>query len=534
MKKTFLAGLMAMTMAASLLSACGGAVVEEAPPSEAAATTAGNTAEGGTDSAPSGSTFTYAIAGDTGNTLNPLTADDRYGLMTCKVIYSPLYYINLDGTVDYILAESMEANEDGTVWTLKLKPDLKWSDGEALTADDVIFTIDAQNENSALLYVNNEPVTMEKVDDLTVAFHLPTPSASIFELLSAEMWMLPQHYFEPKGTFDVNMLEESPVCSGPYVLEKYETGQYLQFQKNPNYVLGEASIDSVVYRVVQNEDTATLALQNGEVDAWMASTPQQLLPYENNDSFKIYHYSEGRVAYMAMNPTSEKMQDADYRKGILYALDKNEIMQAAYTDPSFYELTNTFLPPVNEYYDDTSVELYTKDLEKAKELTAGGPTDINIMYLASDTMQERMALTIQASLKEIGINVELNGVESAAWSAAYLDKENDTFDLFLGGYIMGIDPNLYAPLFSSEVDSSFRFSRPDSDELWIQADQAADSADRTALYAEIQKLIQDEAIFYPLGSNNRALVAAAKVGNVEEAGLVPIYSIKDLSKLTLN
>ena len=82
MKKTFLAGLMAMTMAASLLSGCGGTVVEEAPPSETAATSGGSTAESGTDSSASSGTFTYAIAGDTGNTLNPLTADDRYGLMT--------------------------------------------------------------------------------------------------------------------------------------------------------------------------------------------------------------------------------------------------------------------------------------------------------------------------------------------------------------------------------------------------------------------------------------------------------------------
>lgn len=273
MKKQFLAGLMTIAMAASMLAGCGGTVVEEAPPSEAAQSSAaaGETAAG-TETA-SGSTFTYAIAGDTGNTLNPLTADDRYGLMVCKVIYAPLYYINLDGTVEYVLAESMEASEDGMTWTLKLKPDMKWSDGEAITADDVIFTINAQNENSPLLYVNNEPVAMEKVDDLTVDFKLPTPSASIFELLSAEMWMLPQHYYEPKGSFDVNMLEETPVCGGPYMLDKYETGQYLQFKKNPNYVLGEGSIDTVIYRVIQNEDTATLALQNGEVDAWMASTP---------------------------------------------------------------------------------------------------------------------------------------------------------------------------------------------------------------------------------------------------------------------
>lgn len=96
MKKQFLAGLMTIAMAASMLAGCGGTVVEEAPPSEAAQSSAaaGETAAG--TEAASGSTFTYAIAGDTGNTLNPLTADDRYGLMVCKVIYAPLYYINLD------------------------------------------------------------------------------------------------------------------------------------------------------------------------------------------------------------------------------------------------------------------------------------------------------------------------------------------------------------------------------------------------------------------------------------------------------
>ena len=102
MKKQFLAGLMTIAMAASMLAGCGGTVVEEAPPSEAAqSSAAADSGEQAADTASgSGSTFTYAIAGDTGNTLNPLTADDRYGLMVCKVIYAPLYYINLDGTVE--------------------------------------------------------------------------------------------------------------------------------------------------------------------------------------------------------------------------------------------------------------------------------------------------------------------------------------------------------------------------------------------------------------------------------------------------
>lgn len=537
MNKKFLAGIVAMSLSASMLAACGGTVVEEAAPSETAQSAAAADSGSSTAGAAAGSSgsdiFTYAIAGDTGNTLNPLTADDRYGLMTCKVLYAPLYYINLDGSVEYILAESMEASEDGTVWTCKLKEGLKWSDGEPITADDVVFTINAQNENSAALYVNNEPIKVEKVDDLTVQFTLPVASASVFELLSAEIFMLPQHYFEPKGTFDINMLEEDPVCGGPYVLDEYMTGQYLKFKKNPNYALGEAAVDTVVYRVVEKDDTATLALQNGEIDAWIASTPELLVPYEGNENFNIYNYSEGRVAYLLLNTTAESMKDKDYRTGILRAIDREEIMIAAYSDPSFFELTYTFLPPINEYYD-PNVETYEQDVELAKELTAGGATELKICYVASDAVQERQALTIQASLKELGINVELAGVESAAWTKAYLDKESGEYDMFLGGYIMGIDPNAYATLFSQDKDNNFRFSNPEIDALWIEGDQITDTEERKAVYSEIQKMIQDEAIFYPFGSNNKTLVVNARVGNVEEAGLVPIYSIKDLSKLTLN
>lgn len=536
MKKKFLAGALAVSMTAALLSACGGSVVEEKPAdtqtsAAASGETAGSEAAAETPAASGDSVFTYAIAGDTGNTLNPLTADDRFGLMTCKALYAPLYFIHPDGSVDYILAESMEANEDGTEYTCKLKEGLKWSDGEPLTADDVVFTYEAQNENSAALYVNDQPITVEKVDDLTVTFKLPAPSASTFELLSAEIFMLPKHYFEPKGTFDVNILQESPVGCGPYVLDEYMTGQYLKFTKNPYYALGEGNIDTIVYRVVEKDDTATLALQNGEVDAWI-STPDYLTPYENNDQFTINNYSEGRVAYLFLNTTSEKMQDKDYRKGILYSLDRDEIMMAAYTDPQFYELTYTFLPPISEYYN-PDVETYARDLDRAKELTANGATDLTLCYIATDSAQEREALTIQASLKAIGINVELAGVDSAAWTKAYMDKESADYDMMLGGYIMGIDPNAYATLFSQDKDNNLRFNAPEIDKLWLEADQTLDKTERKALYDEIQKLIQDEAIFYPFGSNMRSLVLNSRIGGVEEAGLVPIYTFADLSKLTI-
>ena len=82
-----------------------------------------------------------------------MTDSARFTLMTCNMVYSPLYRMNTDGSIDYILAESMEASEDGLVYTFKMKEGLKWSDGEPLTAADVAYSYNAENEAYGTFYV---------------------------------------------------------------------------------------------------------------------------------------------------------------------------------------------------------------------------------------------------------------------------------------------------------------------------------------------------------------------------------------------
>ena len=318
-----------------------------------------------------GTTFTYAIGGDTGNTLNPMTADDRYGLMATHLAFSPAYYINPDSSIHFILAESLEPSEDGLTYTMKLKKDLKWSDGEPLTADDIVYTYEQINKKGESMYIDGKPIEVVKEDDRTVVFKLPAVSASVVEMLVAETSVLPKHYFEGRQSFDVNMLEDELVGSGPYKLTKYETGQYLKFEKNPYYANEEAKIDTVILRVIENSDTAALALQNGE------------------------------------------------------------IMLAGYTDDEFFDLSYSFLPASNEYYTD-DVEKYEQDLDKAKELTASGPKDLKLAYIEEDPVQSNQVLAIQAQLKKIGINVELVGMNGAAYMGAAYDNENTDYDIFMG------------------------------------------------------------------------------------------------------
>lgn len=478
------------------------------------------------------SILTYALGGDTGNTLNTFKADDRWSLMTANMVASPLYRISSSGEFHPLLAESMKPSEDGLVYTLKLKEGLKWSDGEPFTADDVVFTYETYNATSPSLFIGGKPIKVEKKDDVTVTFTLSTPSASVVEMLSAEVFMAPKHIFEGKTSFDVNMLESKVVGTGPYILEEYKTGQYLKFKANPNYAGGEASIKTVVYKIIDNSDTASLAMQNKEVDAWIA-LPSQLTPFQNNDNFNVKNYSEGRVAYLRINSISDAMKDKDYRTGLLKALDRNEIMMAAYGSKDFYKLGYSFLPVGSKYYND-DVEKYAKDVEKAKKLVANGAKSLKLCYVGEDTAQEKQALTIQAELKKIGIAVELCGVDQAAYMASAYDLTNKDYDLYLGGYVMGVDPDTFSVLFDSTSDNMIHYMNPEIDKVFAQGKQELNVEKRQEIYKKAQKMVSEEALFYPFGTNLRTLVTTKRVTNVDQAGLVPIYTFQDVSKLKLN
>lgn len=473
--------------------------------------------------------FTYALGGDTGNTINTFTADDRWGLMTCNMVASPLYRLNEDGSLEYILAESMEPSEDGLVYTMKLKPNLKWSDGQPVTADDVVFTYDQINKLGSALYIEGKAIAVEKVDDLTVTFTLPGKSASVVELLSAEVFMAPKHILEGRNSFDINMLEEKPVGTGPYILDEYKTGQYLKFTANPNYIGGTANIETVIYRIIDNADTAVLALQNKEIDA-LVTLPSKLDAFKDNKDFNITNYSEGRVAYMRLNPNSDNMKDSNFRKGIFYALNREEIMTAAYSSSDFYELGYSFLPTISNYYN-SDIEKYDQNLDKSKEMISNGPTTLKLCYVGEDAAQEKQALTIQAQLKQVGITVELVGLEQAAYMKSAYDKESKEYDMYLGGYVMGLDPDSFAAMFDTNSDNMFNFNNPEIDKIFAEGKAELNPEKRLEIYAQAQKLVADEGIFYPFGTNLRTLVTLSNLDGIEDAGLVPIYTFKDVSKL---
>lgn len=541
--KKVLAIALAVTMAASL-SACGGKdpVVENGKSEVAAvngseesgASTAGDASAestGGSDS-----TFTYAINGDPGESVNVITSSSRWDLSTVKLIYSPLYMYNADG-INYFLATEY-STDDNLTYTFKLRDDVKWSDGEPFTADDVVFTYTEMEKEENLgwaysqLVYDEGTVKVEKVDDYTVSFTFPFETPTALEMLS-QIFIMPEHIYKDVTDFEHNDYNMNSIGTGPYQVVEYVPGSYVKFKRNEYYFKGVPSIENVVFRIIENSDTALLAVQSGEVDAYQAIPSEvEKINLEANN-LKTYSYSEGRVGYLMIN--AKNVPDQKVRQAILYALNKDDMNKASYLSDEFYLTPYTFLPPTSGFYTE-DVEKYEQNVDKSKELLKeAGVTDLTLKvgYTGTDNAQSAQALLVQEQLENVGIKVELDAADSTALSAQMKNPDND-YDLYFGGYIMGIDPDTFASLFESGAAYNYMFyDEPSIDKLFDEGRNEKDEAKRKEIYNKLQAAIQDIATFYPIVSNNKILVVNKRITGIEDAALVPVYTFEDASFLKI-
>ncbi len=524
-RRGFLAGA-GSAAAALALTACGG--TSDATDADSGATTTAGT-------------FTYAIAGDPGSNVNPVTTSDRYGLMTLKLLFSQLYVVRAEG-IQWFLAESYDESDDHLEFTFHLRSDVTWSDGEPFTADDVVFTyetiasLETADAYSSINYGDDGVVAVEAVDENTVKFTFPFVNAAALEKLQGPdgVFIFPKHVYEGVEDFENNDVNANPVGTGAYTLADYQAGSYLQFAAREDYFGGTPGPKTVVYQIITNENTGMQAIQANTVDAWIATATQaQQLDTEAN-GLTITPYSEGRVAYFNFN--TKRVDNEDLRKALFYSLDKKAIADAAVLSDEYYSLEYTFLPTNSQFYNEDVVEKYDRDLDLAKQLLASAGVEaptLTLAYIGTDTLQTNASLMIQEQAAEAGITIDLRALESAALYAAQKEEEPE-YDMFFSGYIMGIDPDSYSGLFTSGSTSNYaKYEDETIDSLFAQGRQETDDDARHQIYDQLQAEIQDRAIIYPLYSNDRLLVTTARVSGIEDAKLIPIFTFEEVDKLVI-
>lgn len=473
--------------------------------------------------------------------LNPNYAGDRVSLTINQALFAPLFQVN-NGEKTFYLAESLTPSEDNLTYTLKLKSGLTWHDGEKLTADDVVFTIDSildEKQNSFLranFLIGDKPIKAVKVDDLTVEFQLPQVSPA-FEATLVQVFPIPKHIFENEADLEKSTKNAAPVGSGPFKFKEYKAGEYVTLERFDNYFGGKPHLDSVTYRIAKDTNAANLALQNGEINIKYLD-PQDVGTIEASNNFEILPYSEGRLSYLLFNANSDRgaLAKKEVRQALSLALSRDEIIQAAYSSNEYADPAKSFLTPDALFYTD-DVPSFDNDVEQAKALLqSAGVNDLKLRLIvqSGNKAQEAISLYVQQKLKAIGAEVELQNMDSTAYGQKFSDMNSTDFELAIAGYIMGYDPDAYRILYTSDADSNYsHYKNAEVDKLFNEGAGEADVTKRGEIYKKVQETIADDTPIYPIAYTKTIVAVSKNYGGIEEAVLKPVVIFEDLSKIYL-
>ena len=408
------------------------------------------------------------------------------------LIQSTLTVTNPDLTIGYDLATDYSVSEDGLTWTVTIRDDVSFTDGEPLTAEDVAFTYNTVKASSSV-----SDFTMldyaEAADDRTVVFHMNRPF-SIWPYTMAVTGIVPEHAYD-SATYGA-----SPIGSGRYILKQWDRGQQVILEANPDYYGGEPLMKKVTILFME-EDAAFLAAQAGQVDlAYTSATysDQQIEGYAlasyatvDNRGFNLPAVPEQTDA-QGRTVGNDLTADVRVRRAINMGIDRQEMIDHVlngYGSPAYSVCDQ--MP----WYSEASEVEYDPEGAAALLDEAGWKTgddgvrekdgvkaELNLLYSAGDSVRQALAADFADQLGDLGISCTLEGV---GWDTAYDRALSDPLIWGWGAHTpmelyniyhtaAGSDWALYSPYASDAVDRYMDQALAQNDletsyQLWQQA-----------------------------------------------------------------
>lgn len=253
--------------------------------------------------------------------------------------------------------------------------------------------------------------------------------------------------------------------------------------------------------------------------------------YEADPNFTVVKYPEGRVNYLAVNKFCETVQDPKVVEAVFAALNRDEIIAGAYGD-GMAESANSIFSNVNTFYD-SSVEGYTQDVEKAKQLVKETGLDgktLTLYFNSERVYMKESAQIIQQQLKNVGINLEVIPLESAGFFEKVFGTDGD-YEFYLNGYGAVGDPD---QVVAGMYDGTWGVNLAVSDEvaqLWKDARTVYTPEERAAIYKQIQIQTRDELTCYPIAYPNYVFVTTSNIKGADTIKRTPVF--EDYTKLTM-
>jgi len=394
------------------------------------------------------------------------------------------------------LAESWDFDAASCSYTFHLRSDVRWHDGEAFTAADVKFTVEAimNPDNGSENAPNFEDVQeITVVDDHTIRFTLAAPNVAFIDYMT--MAVLPEHLLAGED-MQTSAFFRSPVGTGPYKLTAWDEGQAITLSANEDYFGGCPNIDTVIFKIVPDDNAKALQMQSGELDLALL-TPKDAQLFANQSEYACYDMQTRDYRGILFNFWNEYWTaNKDIIPAICCAIDRDAIVQAVLLGQGM----SAYGPLQRNIYNNENVEKYEYNPDRARAMLEsvgctlgedgfyyrnGEKLGFPISVGAGDQVRVDIAQIAAQQLRQVGLDVTVEIPVQVDWGGqyAYLIGWGSPFDA---------DDHTYK-VFGTDKGANYSgYSNAKVDQYLTEARQSDDPQVRARAYADFQTALAED------------------------------------------
>ncbi|WP_427113837.1 ABC transporter substrate-binding protein [Megasphaera sueciensis] len=437
-------------------------------------------------------------------TLDPMMAVHNDDLWMMNLVTEGLVKADKSGKkIEPCLADKWTVSADGLTYTFSLKPDVKFSDGEKVTAADWIYSLtrirDTKSGSWQFTMKNVKDITSPNEDTLVITLEKPSSAFLSYLCLPANT-VMPKKYCEQAGN---DGIAQKPIGTGPYMLKEWDKGQKMIFVKNPNYHEKDKPISNEIdINVVPDDNTRIMQLQGKQIDIASDIPFSRVEELKQTQGIKMDMIPSTEADYISFNYKNPKFADIRVRQALAYGVDRQSIIDAVFFGHA--KIANTFISPSAPHFDG-NITSRDYNPEKAKQLLSeAGATNLSIDFLVAsgNTRDMQVATMLKEQWGKIGVNVNIEQVDSSVFK----DRRNSlNYDMLLSLLTSDItdtselmDLMCVSNMSDSQHTGWNGEKQLEAQKLVMNADLSTTDAERSKLYGQSMQLIQDDQLIIPL------------------------------------
>lgn len=464
----------------------------------------------------------------------PATLLPHFDLLTLthevqNAVFDCLFGVDAQGDYAASLAarvptvENGGISEDGRTYTIDLREDVTWHDGDPFTSEDVRFTWDVITDEDLPIVARTSWEDIESVespDPHTVVLHFGEPNVGFIGTASADScFILPSHALEGENLVESDF-NRAPVGTGPYEIAEWTSGSFIRLEKNTEYWGGEPNIDELVVRFADSSQALRTALQRDEAELALHLTSADADFIERLPDYTVAQAPDHAWWQFWINNEDPILRDRDVRAALAYALDKGAIVQSLMggrSDPQAAIL------PATHWAHDPDVPAYAYDPERAAEvLDEAGWTDadddgtrerdgetlrLEILNIAGQAERRQVVQVAQDQWRQAGFDVSIREIDAASFPPTMAQGD---YQLAYGWFGENQEPvfNLWNTNWQN-YDNERAF------ELLRQVPTTIDQEERAELIRQFQQIVAEDAAMLPLAQRPILNAVSERLGGYE-------------------